>query len=269
MLKTNLLCYMKRRRLRILIVAVIILLIAMFSMQNVYNFMRMSNLLSEVAIFTVADYMMGIFNSAQLVMYFIIPVSFSILIADLMRSDFDEGITQFILIRKHNRSDYLIEKCKMIIALAILYTFMMIIISFIVAVIFEVSFGGVNYHYLFLAFDNNVLKAFVTVISTFILGLSFIGIMTMTFSIHTNSAGIAVGIIILMGFAHNIFFVIKHDIALAWLPFSQYIVGHYNVFAPFGLNVPYFNGVFANLYMIVGSAILLSVIMQKLRKLEI
>ena len=260
---------MKRKWIRILIVMLILCLIAMFSVRNVYNFMRMSDLLLETDVFTIADYMIGIFNSAQFVMYFIIPVSFSILVSDLMRGDFDESIARVILIRKQNRSAYLIEKCKMLIALAILYTFIMSIIAIMVALVFRVSLVGENRHYLFLAFNGNLLRTFITVLTTFILGLVFIGMIVLTLSIYTKSAGIAVGIIILIGFAHNIFYVIGAYTTLAWLPFSQYIVGHYNAFLPFGLNVPYFHGLFANLYMIIGSGVLLAIIMQKLRKMEI
>jgi len=260
---------MRRRGIRIFIVIVLLCLVAMFSVRNVYGFMRMSNLLLETDVFTIADYIIGIFNSAQFVMYFIIPVSFSILVSDLMRSDFDESIARFILIRNQNRNVYLIEKCKMIMTLAILYTFVMIMIAVIVALVFRVSLVGENHHYLFLAFNGNVLRVFIMVISTFILGLFFIGVVVLALSIYTKSAGIAVGIIILIGFAHNIFYVIGAHTTLAWLPFSQYMIGHYNAFSPFGLDVPYFNGLFANLYMITGSGLFLGVIMYKLKKMEI
>ena len=266
---TNLLYYMKRRRWRILAVVAILFLMAMFSVRNVQGFMRMSNMLSETDIFTVTDYIIGIFSSAQFVMYFIIPVSFSVLVADLIRGDIDENIIQFVLGRNPNRSAYLKEKCKVIFALAILFTITIFIVAFVVAFLFNISFVGESHHYILLSSNHSAAKTFLLIVPTFILGLLFIGTMTLTISMYTKSAGITIGVIILIGFVHNIFFVIGYNPALAWLPFSPYIAGLYYSFVPFGLNVSYFNSVFAILYMIIGSGIFLGLSMNKLRKMEV
>ena len=268
MLGTNLLYYAKRRKVRILIVVVILILIALFSVRNVYNFMRMANMLLEETTFGAADYIIGIFNSAQFVMFFGIPVSFSILVADLIRGDMDENTMQFILARKQNRAAYLIEKCKLIVAFAILFTIMILIVAFVVSLLWKLPFAAENYYYLFQSFST-ALNTFMVVVLIFICGLCFIGFMVLTLSMYVKNAGIAVGIMILLGFIHNVFFVIGQNEILAWLPFSQYIVGQYSNHIPYGLDVSYFDSVFAVLYMLVGSIILLAMTMYKMRKMEI
>ncbi|MCL1990928.1 MAG: hypothetical protein FWG67_08580 [Defluviitaleaceae bacterium] len=269
MINFEILRYLKCKWIRILLVICLLFVTAAFSVQNVYRFLIMSELLTAYDLFTISDYIVGTFNSAQFMMYFILPVLFSILVADIISADLDENLDQFFFTRLDNRLSYVFVKIKMIILFAIVFTILFLAVLLITGSFYHISFTTNHHHYLFLANQRHHVWVYLYVASFFILGLILIGMIVVTLSIYLKNAGVSVGIIVLLGFMHNIFYVIGFDGVLAWLPFSQYLFGHRNYFMPFGLDVPYFTTLFSLMYMIGGSGILSILMTKKIRNMDI
>ncbi len=261
--------YLRRYWKRLAVVTGILILNAIFNKKNVYILLELLGLIPEGAVLTVPDYLVGLFNSAQFVMFFIFPVLFAVLIADLITADFDDGLIYLILSRVESRFHYLIAKCAIVFLMAIVFTCLVVITVLFVAAVFRIPFSGETYHYLFLA-DLSVSSTltYVMILTTFILGLTFIGMLTLVISVYTSGAGIAVAVIILFGFIHNIFYVLGSHFLL-WLPFTQYVVGMHARYAPFGISVPYFTNTFSSMYLIIGIIISFGLMMRKMRSSDI
>lgn len=269
MLKFEIMRYLKRNRIRLLIISFLLVITAMFSVNNVYRFLILSELLTESDVYTISDYIIGTLNSTQFVMYFIIPVLFSVLVADLIRVDFDGKLDQFLFTRLNNRLSYLSSKLKMIALLSVFFTIWFLIILLIVGLFYQISLVGSNYHYLFLANQRHAIWVWISVVNSFVLGMILVGMIVVMLSVYLQNAGVPVAIIILLGFVHNFAYVLRWDTALAWLPFTQYIFGQRYYFAPFGLSVPYFTTVFSTSYMIIGIAILFCLTLKRINIMEI
>ncbi|MCJ7841736.1 ABC transporter permease [Lederbergia sp. NSJ-179] len=261
--------YLNNHWKRLSVITGILILTAIFSKKNVYVLLELYDLVPEGAILTVQDYLVGLFNSAQFVMFFIFPVLFAVLIADLITVDFDDGFIHMILARAESRFHYIITKCGVILMMAVLFTCLVIATALLVATVFRIPFSGDRYHYLFLA-DHNASSLFIyfIILSSFILGLTFIGMLTLVLSVYTRGAGVAVGVMILLGFIHNVFYVIDSPFLL-WLPFTQYVVGIHEAYAPFGIPVSYFTSAFSSLYLLIGIIFTFGLLMGKMRSCDI
>lgn len=263
--------YFKRNKVKLLIITFLLILASIFSKTNVYNLLYFSNLLLDNAVLTFPDYLIGILNSVQFIMFFVFPVLFSILVSDIINSDYHNGFINLILSRIKKRSYYIIIKCTMVFLLSILFACLVFLAAFLVAIIFNIPFSNNKYHYIFQIIsktDGAILMIYMSMISIFIFGLTFIGLLTLVIAVYTGSAGIAVGFIIILGFVHNAFYVISNDL-LVWLPFSQYIVGLHNHFAPFGISVSYFTMNFSNIYIFLAIVLMILLFGVKIRKIEI
>ncbi|MFS0647360.1 hypothetical protein [Siminovitchia sp. 179-K 8D1 HS] len=143
--------YLRRCWKRIAVVTGILLLTAIFNKKNVYILLELFDLIPEGAVLTVHDYIAGLFNSAQFVMFFVFPVLFAVLIADLITADFDNGFIYLILSRVESRFHYLITKCAIVFLMAMIFTCLVVITALVVVAVFRIPFSGETYHYLFLA----------------------------------------------------------------------------------------------------------------------
>ena len=83
---------------RIICTIIIMFLSAIFSVKNVNLILKMSNLMPDGSNLTIGDYIIGIFNSSQLIMFFVFPLLISILAGDLIISDFNDGIVNFLFL---------------------------------------------------------------------------------------------------------------------------------------------------------------------------
>lgn len=271
MLSFEILMYFKKNKVKILIITFLLILASIFSKKNVYNLLYLSDLLPDDYKLTFPDYLIGILNSTQLIMFFIFPVLFSILVSDIINSDYNNGLINFILPRIDKRSHYVICKCIIVFILSIFFTCLVFLTALFVAVLFNIPFTNIKYHYIFefiSQIDTSLIMTYFTMISTFIFGLTFIGLLTLVVSTYTGSSGIAVGFIIILGFVHNAFYVVGSDL-IVWLPFSQYILGLHNQFVPFGYSVSYFNMKFSNAYIFFGIILMVLLLGLKIRKTEI
>lgn len=263
--------YFKKNKLRLLIVTFLLILFSIFSKNNIYNLLYLSNLLPDGAVLTFPDYLVGIVNSAQFIMFFAFPVLFSILVSDIINSDYDNGFINLIFPRIKERFYYIITKCTIVFLLAILFTGLVFLTALFVGIIFDIPFISTKYHYIFELIEKtngSSLMMYMSMVSTFVFGLTFIGLITLVISIYTGSAGIAVGFIIILGFVHNAFYVTNSNL-LALLPFSQYIIGLHNNFGPFGIPVSYFTINFSNIYILLGIILMILLLGIKIRKTEI
>lgn len=261
--------YLRHCWKRLAVVTGILILNAIFNKKNVYTLLELLDLIPEGAVLTVQDYIVGLFNSAQFVMFFIFPVLFAVLIADLITADFDDGFIYLVLSRLESRFHYLITKCAIVFLMAIIFTCLVVITALFVVAVFRIPFSGETYHYLFLADQRaSSIMTYVMILTTFILGLTFIGMLTLVISVYTRGAGIAVAVIILLGFIHNIFYVLGSPFLL-WLPFTQYVVGMHANYAPFGISVPYFTNAFSSAYLIIGIIFSFGLMMWKIRSSDI
>lgn len=271
MLLFELLMYFKRNKVKLLVIMSLLLLAVIFSKKNVYNLLHLSNLLPGNYMLTLSDYVMGIFNSAQFIMFFIFPVLFSILVSDLINSDYQNGLINFILPRIKKRFYYIANKSIMVFILSVLFTALVIFLAFLVGFLFKMPSNTMDFHYIFdfVASTNTPLfMTYLSMIVTFIFGLTFIGMLTLVVSAYTSSSGLAVAFIILLGFFHNILYVVGSDFII-WLPFTQYILGLHYQFVPFGFSVNYFTMTFSNLYIFIGNVLMILLLGIQLRKSEI
>lgn len=256
---------------RIICIMIITFLSAIFSVKNVNLILQMSNLMPDGSTLTISDYIIGIFNSSQLIMFFVFPLLISILTGDIIISDFNDGIVNCIFIRMKNRFDYVFNKVITITIISIMFTAMLIVISFIVGFLFNIPLANGKYHFVFLAsIYNNISHTAIYIITIlmFILGLIFISLMTILISLYTKSSTLAIGLIVIIGFLHNVLYVIDSDILL-WMPFSQYILGLHSLFAPFGIPIDFFTPQFSIIYLFLGISVLILLIYRKINKSDI
>ncbi len=256
---------------RIICTIIIMFLSAIFSVKNVNLILKMSNLMPDGSNLTIGDYIIGIFNSSQLIMFFVFPLLISILAGDLIISDFNDGIVNYIFIRIKSRFDYVLNKIITIAVISIIFTILLIVISFIVGFLFDMPLISGKYHFVFLASEyNNIshLTVYILTILIFIQGLIFISLMTILITLYTKSSTLAIGLIIIIGFIHNVLYVINSDI-LVFMPFSQYIVGLHSFFDPFGIPIDFFTPQFSVIYLFLGISLLTLLIYRKINKSDI
>src|SRR5690625_4886952 len=117
--------------IKLSMVSFILFLSALFAKNQVYTCMDLSDLIPVGSILIVVDYLVVMLNAPQFFMFFLFQVLFSLLTSDLIVADMNNNFISYILPRYSNRKDYLITKYKLIIFLAILFTFMTIGISVI------------------------------------------------------------------------------------------------------------------------------------------
>ena len=144
-------------------------------------------------------------------------------------------------------------------------------ISFIVGFLFDMPLISGKYHFVFLASEyNNIshLTVYILTILIFIQGLIFISLMTILITLYTKSSTLAIGLIIIIGFIHNVLYVINSDI-LVFMPFSQYIVGLHSFFDPFGIPIDFFTPQFSVIYLFLGISLLTLLIYRKINKSDI
>ncbi|HHT7143186.1 TPA: hypothetical protein ACTZ34_005143 [Bacillus cereus] len=264
----ELLKYFNKYKVRIVIVCLLLGVTCIYSKHNVSELLTLMNLLPNGTGLTAHDYLIGMFNSAQFIMFFVFPVLFSILIADIINADFDDGYINLVLPRINNRFNYIWTKCNIVFFVAILFTSIIILLGMTISVIFKLPFSDENHHFLFTMSNNpSVLMTYISTIFTFICGLTFIGMLTLVIAMYTQSSAVAIGSIIVLSFVHNAFYVGSSNL-LIWLPFSQYIVGLHSHFVPFGIPVRYFTVMFSNIYILIGILLMLILLTKKINTME-
>lgn len=259
------------KKKRIICTIIIIFISVIFSVKNVNLILQMSNLMPQGSQLTMGDYIIGIFNSSQLIMFFVFPLLIAILTGDLIISDFNEGIENCIFIRMKSRFDYVLNKIITIAIISIIFTILLIVISFIVGFLLGMPLASGKYHFVFLASKYNGisdLSIYLFSILFFIQGLIFVSLMTILISLYTKSATLSIGMIIIIAFVHNILYVISSDI-LVFMPFSQYILGLHSFFEPFGIPINFFTPQFSQIYLFLGIIILTLLIYRKINKSDI
>lgn len=262
--------HLKTIKMRMILTIALLALISVFSMTNVSLILEMSLLLPENAQISLHDYIIGIFNSSQLVMFFAFPIMFSILCSDVINGDFSNGYAAFVFQRVQSRWDYLLAKFFLICFLAVLFT---VISKFIMVVaglaIFNLSVGANNHHFVILAVEtHSIWLVYWQTFVLFVMGLIFIGMLTMVVSLYTKSSGLAVGCIVILSFVHNALYVTSSNF-LVLLPFTQYILGLHNNFGYFGLGAEYFTITFSQAYLIIGLIAMMFILYRKIIAIDI
>ena len=194
---------------------------------------------------------------------------FSLLTSDLIVADINNNFISYILPRYSNRKDYLITKYKLIIFLAILFTFMTIGISVITWIIIGVPIRGEIFHYIFLEAEYNDRSIFIisfNIILRFIIGLIMIGFISVFFSILFNRI-VAVGFIVILGYLHNAFYVTT-SLGIITLPFTQYVYGLQYMYSPFGIPI-FFNSLYSVTYMVIMIIVIGIFTLNSFKKLEL
>lgn len=258
--------YMSKSKWKIIIVSFLLFICALYSKKNVYEILSLSQLLPKDTVLNAADYFIGIINSSQFIMFFMFPILYTILIADLFTNDFNEGHIFFIFARAKSRLSYVFNKYTFLMFLSICFTFIAFFMAGLVTILFNIPYIGPKYHFIFQT-ELSILH-YISMLITFILGLFFIGLIALFISIYTRSASMSVGLLIIISLVHNAFYVTSSKF-LIWLPFSQYIIGLHYEYAPYGLEVPYFTIAFSNLYILCGIFLMGYFIFQKIKWIDI
>ncbi|MCU9809625.1 hypothetical protein LEQ06_16585 [Paraclostridium sp. AKS46] len=262
--------YIHKSYFKIIAVWIVLVLIGLYSLKNVKLILELSKLIDSSDKITMNDYILGVFNSFQFVMTFIFPILFSILVSDLIISDYREAHINMIFTRVNSIFIYVIKKCIFICILAVAFTLSLILILLGIAFFMDLSFSGKSNHYVYLYF-NFINKSYTYIylhtIAMFLIGLIFIGLLTILISVYTKNSAISVGLIVLIGYVHNVFYILSSK-WISVLPFSQYIVGVHKELYPFGIPLSYFTQKFSITYMLVGSIFIVILILRKLKKLQ-
>src|SRR5699024_4233696 len=140
----------KMRFTRIIIIVPMIVLLALFARNQVSEFLALAELLPDNSEITISDYFMGMLNMPQFFMFFAFPILFSILIADLITDDFEEGYALFLLSRMQNRTQYILHKIYILLMVSLFFVFLVITISALTWIILKTPISGETYHYIFL-----------------------------------------------------------------------------------------------------------------------
>lgn len=212
--------YFKTKYKRCISISICILLVSIYSLITIYKFT-----LNDISQMNLNNYIIGELNIVQFVMFIAFPFLFSILISDLILDDFNSGYINFILPRAKNRLGYLICKFFMIIFIAILFTSFILISKYIIAIITRMPIKGELSIHISMVFKNSsIFRVYFYTIIYFISGLILIGMLSVFISINIKNSGAPVGIIILLGFLHNIFYLTESKY-VSILPYSQYVLG--------------------------------------------
>lgn len=270
MIKYELKKYIHKNYIQIIGVLFVLLLIGLYSLKNVKLILELCNLIDYKSKLTVNDYILGVFNSYQFVMTLLFPILFSILVSDLIVSDYREGYIDMILTRVDSIFMYIAKKCIIISILAIAFTLSLVLILLGISFFAGLSFNERSSHYVYLYFNfinKSNIYIYIYTIVMFCVGLIFIGLLTILISIYTKKPAISVGLVVLIGYIHNVFYVLLNK-GISLLPFSQYIVGLHKEFYPFGMPSSYFTQTFSIIYMIIGSIFIVILLLRKLKKLQ-
>lgn len=253
--------YFIRNNKRIMTVYFFILVASIYSLSNVKTLF-----LGEDYSLNLHNYIIGEFNSAQLMMFFIYPLLFSILLSDLILFDFDSGYISLISSRIKNRFQYILCKLLLILVLAVCFTLVVLICKVIIALILNIPFDGNLQIYIAIMLKKcSILEIYMYSIMFFIAGLTLVGMITLFISLYIKNSGISVGIIFLIGILHNIFLIMLSDY-ISLLPFSQYVIGLHNEFEPIGINKSYFTLEFSFFYIIFSILIMFLLVLKKIKK---
>lgn len=256
--------YFNKNYKRCIIIAFCVLGASLYSLTNIPLLFLDKNM-----VLNLQNYIIGEFNSTQFIMFITFPILFSILVADLISADFDSGYINLILPRVKSRLNYIACKFFMVLFISVLFTALILIFKVVVALIIGMPFNGELYVYVFMMLkNNNILNIYLYTMLYFISGLTLIGMLTILISLYIKSAGVSIGIIVLIGFLHNVFYIMRWD-SIALLPLSQYILGLHNEFAPFGIGSSYFTLKFSFVYMWVSILIIFIFILNKVKKHDI
>lgn len=268
MIKYELFRYIHKNYIRIIGVIFVLILIGLYSLKNVQLLLELSGLINSMNKINIHDYIIGTFNSFQLVMSFGFPVLFSILVSDLIMSDYKNGYIDMIFTRVDSIFNYVIKKCIFTFFIAVGFTLSFIVIVLGISLFSNLRIDESSSHYIFKLYsENSYIYIYMKTILKFLTGLTFIGLLTILISVCTKNSAISVGIIVIMAFIHNVLYVLGSEL-ISLLPFTQYIVGLHHEFYPFGVSLSYFTQSFSDIYMIVGSIFIAIIILIKLKKLQ-
>lgn len=259
--------WFKMRFTRIIIIVPIIVLLALFARNQVSEFLSLAELLPDNSEITISDYFMGMLNMPQFFMFFAFPILFSILIADLITDDFEEGYALFLLSRMQNRTQYILHKIYILLIVSLFFVFLVITISVLIWLILKTPISGETYHYIFLRDEElsiPLIYTWMKVISFFFLGVFLHGLITLVITMYTNKPSLTIGLIIIAGFIHNVLYVTSQTI-ISFMPLSQYVVGMHKEYEPFGLPIDFFDLINSYVYMIIMCIILIVMLIRKFR----
>lgn len=259
------------RLIRFMIVVILLVPTAIVAKHEVNLILELSHLAPPGARVTVSDYLMGMLNGPQFIMFFLLPTLFSILVADLITMDFTEGYISLIAPRLKNRMNYVLTKTLIVFFAANVFIISAIVVAIMTWIMLGVPLQGEKYHYMFhlnVYGEIQLLNVWVSVYLAVVFGLTFIGLLTLVISTYTKSAAIAVGSIIVLGVIHNGLYVTSNPV-LVWMPFTQYIRGLNSQYYPFGIPVDYFTSGFSSIYIFLGSILMFTFLFIKHRKSDL
>lgn len=262
--------WFRTKFIRIMIIVFILMLISIFARNQVTEYLSLAGLISSDSELTVSDYLIGMLNMPQFFMFFAFPVLFSILIADLITDDFEEGYALFILARVHNRTQYIFNKLYILLVASLFFMSLVIIISALTWVFLGSPISGENFHYIFIR-DSEVGLPFamtwLKIFSFFFLGVFSHGLLTLAITMYTSKPSLTIGLIIMGAFIHNALYVASQS-AIVLLPLSQYVVGIHTEYEPFGFPIKHFDLMNSYFYMITISAFLIILMIRKFKNTD-
>ncbi|MFD1068279.1 hypothetical protein [Oceanobacillus locisalsi] len=259
--------WFRMKYIRILFILFTLILVSLFARNQVSEYFSLAELTYNDSPLTIPDYLMGMLNMPQFFMFFAFPVLFSILIADLITDDFEEGYALFILARLRNRTQYIINKLTLLLVTSFFYLFLIVLISVISWWTLGTPFNGETFHYIFISDSEVGIPTGITwikVFSFFLLGIFSHGLLTLVITQFTGKPSLTIGLIIIMAFIYNGLYVASQN-SIALLPLSQYVVGMHNEYEPFGLPIQYFNLINSYLYLIIISIVLIIILVIKFK----
>lgn len=185
---------------------------------------------------TIWDYLFGTL-SYPLVIFLLIPILFCYLIADIIVKDFKESYIVFVISRASNRFNYFLSKCITIIIAANLFLLSFLCNLFLVGIIFRFSFYG-KFHYDVLKVVSedglSIIQILAIQYALIVIGLSCIGILTLTFSIIWNHAIYPILAIMLLIIQANAAYHNNH-LQLIWSPIGQLALSVHSPFYFYGI----------------------------------
>lgn len=268
MIKYDLLKYLHKNYMRIISVLCALIFIGLYSLKNVTLLLELSGLIDSSSKINMHDYIIGTFNSFQFVMTFALPTLFSIMVSDLILSDYINGDIDIVITRVGSIALYVINKLILLSIIGICFILSFILILLVIGFFAGLAINGNTHHYLFdFYYDKSMIYIYSKTLIKFFIGLIFVGFFNILISLYIKSSAVTVGIIIIIGFIHNIFYILGSKLT-ALLPFTQFIVGLHTEFYPFGVPLSWFTQSFSNIYLICTSIFIVLAILKKFKKIQ-
>ncbi|MCC5893981.1 MAG: hypothetical protein JJU16_00835 [Alkalibacterium sp.] len=235
------------------------IVVALISRSEVITFMYLTDTAPENKNLSIPDLWIGTFSNIRLVMYFLLPVSFSLYISNFLSIGFESTMLEYTLLRYDSRRHYLRVKLSGLFLRVVFYLTHLSLTSVVIWVLLGHSFALENYHYIFTynSLANIPISQLYSVfIIKIIAGLFFIGVINLVLFLVTKNKVLPMILIFIFSFFQGtLYLYVMNDVLLAWLPFSQFIHGTTVDYTPFGFNVSYYSTLFQLSYLIVGTAL--------------